>query len=53
MFYKEGYFPVTYKKCKVSFQHNNYTKEFLKSVFKNDTLDEYNNYLIVKNYARN
>lgn len=48
MFYKEQYHPVTYEKCEVEFKHFFYSKKALCSLFGEDNVSEYHNYLIVK-----
>lgn len=48
MFYKEQYHPVTYEKCEVEFKHFFYSKKVLCSLFGEDKITEYHNYLIVK-----
>ncbi len=48
MFYKEQYHPVTYEKCEVEFKHFFYSKKALCSLFGDDNITEYHNYLIVK-----
>lgn len=48
MFYKEQYHPVTYEKCEVEFKHFFYSKKALCSLFGEDNVLEYHNYLIVK-----
>ena len=47
MFYKEGYHPVTYEKCKVDFQHNARSRKYLESLFGKEKVKEFNNYIIV------
>lgn len=48
MFYKEQYHPVTYEKCEVEFKHYFYSPKTLGSLFGNENVFEYHNYLIVK-----
>ena len=48
MFYKEGYYPVTYEKCGVDFTHKNHSKKVLASLFGSKNIKEYNNYIIVR-----
>lgn len=47
MFYKEQYHPVTYEKCEVEFKHYFYSKKSLSSLFGEENVSEYHNYLIV------
>lgn len=49
MFYAPTYVPVTYEKTNVFFNHNIYTKDELKCMFKNSCVFSFNNYLIVSN----
>lgn len=48
LFYKSGYNPVTYEKTNVCFTHNETDIFFINKVFPNATLQEFNNYLIVR-----
>ena len=48
MFYKEGYYPVTYEKCGVEFEHNHHSKKMLSAIFYRNRVEEYNNYLIIR-----
>lgn len=47
MFYKPDYYPVTYKKTCVEFNHFNYTKEELNELFSDCDINEFNNFNIV------
>lgn len=49
MFYKPDYRPVTYQKTNVSFSHSVFTKKRLEDIFKDCSVTEYHNYLIVSN----
>ena len=48
MFYKEKYHPVTYEKCEVEFKHMIYTYRELCTIFGEENVSEYHNYIIVK-----
>lgn len=48
MFYKEDYHPITYEKCNVELKHNFYSRKMLRSLFGENNVGEFNNYLIVK-----
>lgn len=47
MFYRSDYFPVTYSLAGVDFPHYRYEKEDLMNIFKNSSIVEFNNYIIV------
>ena len=48
MFYKENYHPITYEMCGVEFKHNVHSRKVLGSLFGENNIKEYNNYIIVK-----
>lgn len=49
MFYKPDYYPVTYLKTRVSFDHSHLSLERLKITFFDCKVFEYHNYIIVSN----
>lgn len=49
MFYKEDYFPKTYKLTGIEYEHFKYSKEYLCRVFAGCRIEEYNNYYIITN----
>lgn len=46
MFYKEDYYPITYRKCGVDFKHFHYTEKELGDIFGQENVSEYHNYII-------
>lgn len=47
MFYKSNYYPITYTKTGVNFEHYTYSNKELKDIFNGATIKEFNNYIIV------
>lgn len=47
MFYKENYYPVTYTKANVKFDHYHLSISDLNGIFKDSEVNEFNNYIVV------